>query len=482
MKTLGRILVVEDKPGEREATARLLRVNDYDVVACGSAEDALEHLGGRIDVVITDLRMGANSGIDLLQYWKQRRPSTPFILVTAYGELDTAVDAMKAGAVDFLEKPVQPDDLLQLVQHCVEMSFRHREVDELHARLNNPERLDGIVGESQIMRELCDRARRAALSNSTVLLTGESGTGKELFAAAIHRLSPRRSGPFVAVNMAAVPELLAESELFGHVEGAFTGAVGDRIGRFEAANGGTLFIDEIGDFKLESQAKLLRVLESHLITPVGSNEDRRVDVRVVTATSRDLAALVRSSKFREDLFYRLNVVCLWLPPLHERRDDIPLLVDAFLTQLCDANDKPRMQLDDELMDFLYNHRWPGNVRQLHNVIESMVVLAVGDRLTVKDLPPLIDAAPTPQRKPEYRADRGKLEDVERDAILDALERHDHVRIQAAAALGISVRTLQRKLKKWGLQEDDAGEESGDDDCGRRSETPGRAMRRGTPVH
>jgi DNA-binding NtrC family response regulator len=449
MTAAGTILVVEDNPAEREITARLFRTRDYDVLACKNPDDALQHLSCPVDVVLTDLRMGEKSGIDLLRHWKQRRPTTPFVVLTGYAECGAAVEAMKAGAADFLQKPVATQELLDAVEKCVEHAHRRRELDELHARLNRPERLDGIVGESQVMRDLCDRARRAALSDATVLLIGESGTGKELFAAAIHDHSPRRAGPFVAVNMAAVPELLAESELFGHVEGAFTGAVGDRVGRFEAAGGGTLFIDEIGDFKLESQAKLLRVLESRSVTPVGSNEDRAVDVRVVTATSRDLTALVRSAKFREDLFYRLNVVCLRLPPLRERRADIPLLVQSFLVGLCEANGKPSLTIDDELHEFLLNHHWPGNVRQLRNVIESMVVLASDEILRMDDLPPLIDATSARAGRSSQR-DSAKLEELERNAILTSLAQHNDVRVRAAAALGISVRTLQRKLRAWGL--------------------------------
>jgi DNA-binding NtrC family response regulator len=286
-----------------------------------------------------------------------------------------------------------------------------------------------------------------------VLITGESGTGKELIAQAIHHNSPRKDGPFVTVDMAAVPEHLVESELFGHVRGSFTGATESRIGRFEAANGGTIFIDEIGDFKLESQAKLLRVLENRTITPIGSNDDREINVRVVAATSRNLEKMVKEEEFREDLYYRLNVVNLRIPPLRERRDDIPMLVSHFLTQLCRTAKKPDLKVAHDLKEYLETYDWPGNVRQLRNCLESMVVLARGDSLSTEDLPATLENGPTSADHVSIPPGT-KLYDLEKEAVRQALDQHDGNRTHAARALGISVRTLQRKLKAWGMAEGD----------------------------
>jgi DNA-binding NtrC family response regulator len=304
------------------------------------------------------------------------------------------------------------------------------------------------------MAEIFDQIQRIGETDATVLLRGESGTGKELVAAALHRKGPRAVGPYSAVNMAAVPDTLIESELFGHVRGAFTGAACDRAGRFEAANGGTLFIDEIGDLKLTSQAKLLRVLEEQQITPVGGMKSFAVDVRVVAATNKDLEKMVTRGDFREDLYYRLNVVTLCLPPLRERIEDIPLLTDHFLRELCRKYDAPTPAFSDELKDFFLNYEWPGNIRQLRNCIESMVILGNSTCLTMDDLPDIVRDAPV--------AGNGRIEipsdvtlaELERVAILQSLERSHGNRTRAAQSLDISVRTLQRKLKRWGITAED----------------------------
>jgi transcriptional regulator with PAS, ATPase and Fis domain len=305
-----------------------------------------------------------------------------------------------------------------------------------------------IVGASESMREVLDQTQRVAATESTVLITGESGTGKELIAEAIRNTSRRRNGPFVTINMAAVPDTLVESELFGHVKGSFTGAASERTGRIEAADRGTLFIDEIGDLALPSQAKLLRVLEDYKVSPVGGNEDTSVDVRLVAATSRNLERMVCEGSFREDLYYRLNVVNIHIPPLRQRRGDVLILAKHFLQELCAAHNKPETTMDDELMRFLTEHDWPGNVRQLRNCIESMVVLARANTLTKADLPPTawsnIGAA---RGKPVLPRDR-TLADIEKLAVMQRLDQHDGNRTHTAASLGISLRTLQRKLKAW----------------------------------
>jgi len=450
MTDSAKILVVEDKENEREALARLLRMEDYQVVAAEGAKQAIQHLEDGIDLVVSDLRMEKTDGVELLGYWKKRQPSTPFIMVTAHGDVDSAVDAMKLGAEDYLNKPVNPEELLLLIERCLETRRKDRTIADLRERLDQRLGFEKIIGQSKEILEVCEHARRAAATDSTVLITGESGTGKELIAEAVHHNSTRREGPFVIVNMAAVPEHLAESELFGHVKGSFTGATESRTGRFETAGGGTIFIDEIGDFRLESQAKLLRALENRVVTPIGSNADREIDVRVVAATSRDLAQMVRDGEFREDLYYRLNVVNLHLPPLRQRREDIPLLVNHFLKELSEQIDGQAqrvLKLDPELKDYIQTHSWPGNVRQLRNCLESMVVLASGDTLTMGDLPATVKdgvAAPNHLNIPPNT----KLTDLEHEAVMQALEEHDGNRTHAAKALGISVRTLQRKLKSF----------------------------------
>ncbi len=312
------------------------------------------------------------------------------------------------------------------------------------------ERLDfaHIITCSDLMLPVFDQTSRAAKVGSTVLITGESGTGKELIAEAIHSSGPRSDGPFVVVNMAAVPESLIESELFGHVAGAFTGSTGRRIGRFEAADRGTLFIDEIGDLASECQAKLLRVLENHCVTPVGSNENRSPDVRVIAATNRDLQQMVYDGWFREELYYRLNVVSIALPPLRARPEDVECLVNHFLGKLSAAYDRPRPVLDQKLMSFLQSYHWPGNVRQLRNCVESMFVLADSSTLTMDDLPETI-CADKPQAAARIKVPEGfTLEDVERAVVCQTLDRCRGNRTQAARLLGISVRTLQRRLRKW----------------------------------
>jgi DNA-binding NtrC family response regulator len=444
------ILVVEDKKSEREAMARFLRMEGYHVLAAPNPEQALQHLGKAVDLVISDLRMGEISGTELLRRWRQHHPATAFIMVTAHGDVESAVEAMKLGAQDYLSKPVNPDELSILVGKCLTTRGKEPAASDEERR----EGFEKMIGNSRVMLKTFDQARRAAKVESTVLVTGESGTGKELMAEGIHRNSPRQKNAFVTVNMAAVPENLVESELFGHMKGAFTGATGERIGRFEAANKGTLFIDEIGDFALASQAKLLRVLENHTVTPIGSNQDRKVDVRVLAATSRNLEEMVKEGKFREDLYYRLNVITIQLPPLRARPEDIPLLVRHFLKELCQKTGRQTLEVDPPLMRYFENYEWPGNVRQLRNCLESMVVMATDKTLTLDDLPPTMgDRAGQDDGEVEIPVGT-TLEDLERTAVEQALEQFEGNRTHAAESLGISVRTLQRKLKAWGIADHD----------------------------
>jgi two-component system, NtrC family, response regulator HydG len=444
----GSVLVVEDHEGERRTLGSILKSEGLHVFQAESADKALGYADENIDVVLSDLNLGEVSGIDLLNLWKKRKPDTQFILLTGHNSVNTAVEAIKAGAFDYVTKPVNADELVLLVKRAIDLTNKEKEIDHLRRRLDQKFGLDQIVGQSRQMKEVFDKIQRAAPVDSTVLILGESGTGKELVAQALHHNSPRRKGPFVAVNCAAVPDTLVESELFGHVRGAFTGATDRRIGRFEQADGGTLFIDEIGDFEIGLQAKLLRVLETLTLTPVGGQEDHKVNVRVLAATSRDIRKMVDEGKFREDLFYRLNVVSIHLPPLRDRVDDVPILVDYFLKEITEHKHTARRRISREVLDRLQTYRWPGNVRELRNTLESMLVLADGDVITERDLPDrVLSGALTASATRDLPVGL-TMEELERLAIAHALEQSSGNRTHAASKLGISVRTLQRKLRQY----------------------------------
>src|SRR5271170_2098121 len=374
MATSGRVLVVEDQEVERRAITQILKNEGFSVFGAESADKAIGYIDENIDIVLSDLHMGDVSGIDLLNLWKKRKPETQFILLTGHSSINSAVEAIKAGAYDYLTKPINSDELVLLIRRAMDSQQKDKEIDSLRRRLDQKFGLDQIIGQSKPMKDVFAKIQRAAPVDSTVLILGESGTGKELVAQALHHNSPRKKGPFVAVNCAAVPATLVESELFGHVRGAFTGATDRRMGRFEQSDGGTLFIDEIGDFEIGLQAKLLRVLETLTVTPVGGHEDHKVDVRVLTATSRDLRKMVEEGTFREDLFYRLNVVSIMLPPLRDRPDDIPILVEHFLKEITEQKHTAPRRISPEVMRRFQSFRWPGNVRELRNVLESMMVL------------------------------------------------------------------------------------------------------------
>ncbi len=439
---------MEDQDSERKAIAQLLRIDGYTVFAAESADKALSYIEEGIDVVLSDLHMGDVSGLDLLQLWRKKRPNTQFILLTGHSSIGSAVDAIKLGAYDYITKPVNPDELRLLIRRAIDAIQKEQEIESLRRRLDHKFGLDQIVGQSRQMKEVFDRIQRTAPVDSTVLILGESGTGKELVAQALHHNSPRKKGPFVAVNCAAVPATLVESELFGHVRGAFTGATDRRMGRFEQADGGTLFIDEIGDFELGLQAKLLRVLESLTVTPVGGHEDRKVDVRVLTATSRDIRKMVDAGTFREDLYYRLNVVSITLPPLRDRPDDVPILIEHFLNEISTQKHTAAKKVSPDVIRRFQSYRWPGNVRELRNTLESMMVLTEGDILTEVDLPERI--AQSGHNSPsKIDLPTGlTMDELERLAITKALDSCQGNRTHAADRLGISVRTLQRKLRQY----------------------------------
>jgi DNA-binding NtrC family response regulator len=451
MNATGRVLVVEDHENERRPITQLLKSEGLTVFGAESADKAMGYIDEGIDVVLSDLRMGDVSGLDLLQLWKKRKPDTQFILFTAHSSVNSAVEAIKAGAYDYVTKPVNPDELILLIRRCIESTAKEKEIDSLRRRLDQKFGLNQIVGESKQMKEVFARIQRAAAVDSTVLILGESGTGKELVAQALHNNSPRKKGQFVAVNCAAVPATLVESELFGHVKGAFTGATDRRVGRFEQADGGTLFIDEIGDFELGLQAKLLRVLETLTVTPVGGFEDKKVDVRVLAATSRDITQMVRDTTFRQDLYYRLNVVTIQLPPLRERPDDIPILVEHFLKDISEFKHTPPKKVDPGVMRRFMTYRWPGNVRELKNTLESMMVLADDDILTENDIPTTMADNSSAAAQTRDMPTGMTMEELEKLAITKALEQCGGKRTRAAESLGISVRTLQRKLRQYQME-------------------------------
>jgi len=447
----GRVLVVEDHENERRAVMQLLKAEGFCVFGAENADKALSYIEENIDVVLSDLNMGDVSGLDLLQLWKKRKSDVLFILFTGHSSINSAVEAIKAGAYDYVTKPVNPEELIFLIRRAIETLQKDRELENLRRRLDQKFGLSQIIGQSKQMKDVFAKIQRAASVDSTVLILGESGTGKELVAQALHHNSPRKKGPFVAVNCAAVPETLVESELFGHVRGAFTGATDRRVGRFEQADGGTLFIDEIGDFELGLQAKLLRVLETFTITPVGGQEDKKVDVRVLAATSRDINRMAQEGRFREDLFYRLNVVAIQLPALRERPDDIPILIEHFLKEISEQKHTPARRIDSGVLRRLLSYRWPGNVRELRNTLESMMVLAEGDILTEHDLPDRV-AAGSGRTVTHTALPVGMtMEQLEKLAITKALEQSGGKRTKAAENLGISVRTLQRKLRQYQVE-------------------------------
>ena len=373
-------------------------------------------------------------------------------MVTGHSSIDSAVEAIKKGAYDYITKPVNPDELILLIKRAIETKKKDQEIESLRRRLDHKFGLDQIVGQSKQMKDVFAKVQRAAPVDSTVLILGESGTGKELIAQALHHNSPRKKGPFVAVNCAAVPASLVESELFGHVRGAFTGATDRRMGRFEQADGGTLFIDEIGDFELGLQAKLLRVLETFTVTPVGGHEDRKVSVRVLAATSRDVTRMVEQGTFREDLYYRLNVVSITLPPLRDRPDDIALLVEHFLKEIAEKKHTAIKRISPEVMRRFQTYRWPGNVRDLRNALESMMVLAEGELLTERDLPERIAVGAKESVNPGEIPTGLTMDELEKLAIMKALDECAGNRTHAAGRLKISVRTLQRKLQHYQLED------------------------------
>ena len=437
---MDKILIVDDEKDTRELMARALS-GRYDVVTAADAGLAMQRLAEdkEIGLLLSDVRMPGEDGITLMKAAKAANPNLAVVLLTAFGSIDQAVEAMKDGADDFITKPVSLDQLELRVGKALKAHRLEAEVRDLKAQLDEKYGLDGIVGNSPAMLTVFRMVKQAAPTDATVLLEGPSGTGKELVARAIHNLSPRAKGPFVAVEFAAISPTLLEPELFGHERGAFTGAVARRVGRFEAANHGTIFLDEISEMPLELQVKLLRVLQEREFQRVGSNDTVKTDIRIVAATNRDLAACVRAGTFREDLYFRLAVIDLRLPALKDRDGDIPLLVNRFLKEFGGKS------VSAEAMKILEAYPWPGNVRELRNVIERMCVLSASGEIDVGDIPDALKPA-----RPAASLASGTLEEMEKAKILAVLEEVGGNRTKAAERLGISRRTIYRKLEEYGL--------------------------------
>jgi DNA-binding NtrC family response regulator len=446
------IFLVDDDDGSRDAMTRTLQRVGYSLEAFASAEEALEKLsdGERVDAIVSDVRMPGMDGYEFLRAVRADFPNLPFLLVTAYADVEDAVAALQEGADDYLTKPVKVQELRQRVQLQLERRVLSDENRRLRQRLEKSFGFEGIVGHSTAMEELLERLRVVAPTRSTVLIVGESGTGKELVANALHQNSPRAGGPFVAINCGAIPGEILESELFGHEKGAFTGAHQRRIGLIERASGGTLFLDEISELSADLQVKLLRVLEEKHIMRVGGATQIPVDFRLVAATNRDLAQWVETGRFRQDLYYRLKVVELAIPPLRERVDDIPLFAQHFLELFNEELDRDVSGVHPAVLAALKRQPWPGNVRELRNLIESMVLFAQSGEIVLEDLP-------AEYRTPSQHPSSGEsaewqprpMAEIEKEAILRAVEHTGGHRARAADLLEIGLRTLQRKLKEYG---------------------------------
>jgi DNA-binding NtrC family response regulator len=452
MSKKGRVLVIDDEQNAAAAVEELLREDGYEAAKANDGASGLRMLETfEADVVLTDLRMPGMDGLGLLAKVKEMRPDAMVILMTAYGTVKTAVQAMKLGAADYLAKPVDVEELEVVLQRALESKALHEETRNLRERLSQKYSFESLVGESPGMLAAFKTVRQVAPSSASVLLLGESGTGKELFAQALHQNSPRRNKPFVKVACGALPETLLESELFGHEKGSFTGALFTRAGRFEMANGGTLFLDEIGDISPTVQVKLLRFLEQREFERVGGNKTFKVDVRIVAATHRDLAKRIEEGAFREDLFYRLNVIQIHIPALRERGNDIALLAHHFLAKFAEVNGKDVHRISDDAIGKLLRHPWPGNVRELENAMERAVVLADSPTLNDSHFPTL-HRAQAAASGASFRARApvpgSTLADIEREAILRTLEAVGGSTARAAAMLDISPRKIQYKLKEY----------------------------------
>ena len=447
-----KILVVDDESSHRKMIEAVLSDEGYEIMQADDGQAAIDEVAnGFFDLILMDIRMGKVGGIEALSQIKEISPGIPIIIMTAYASVDTAVDALKAGAYDYLTKPLDIDELKILVAKALRFHQLEKENIYLKERLNDRFDFSNIIGRGPAMKTLFDTMALVAPSEATVLIAGESGTGKELIADAIHQNSSRLEQPFIKVNCAALPETLLESELFGHEKGSFTGAVARKQGRFQLAHKSSIFLDEVAEMAPTTQAKILRVLQEREFEPLGGTQTIKVDTRVIAATNKNLEEEIKTGRFREDLYYRLNVVNLEVPPVRDRREDIPLLADFFLKRYTEKNKRIIKGFTPRAMDLLMRYEWPGNVRELENVVERAVIMARGEMVTPAEFPDILL-----QLDPEIKAtyvdlSPGRtLKDVEKDMIIRTLEETGGNRTHAAKILGISRRTLQLKLKEYGI--------------------------------
>jgi len=458
MNNAASILFIDDEPGSRESLALLFAREGYQVEAVAAGEEALNLLSKKsYDVIVTDLFLPGVSGIDILKHVKEHSLPCNVILITGNASAETAVRAMKEGAFDYITKPLNFEKLKVLVAKAIEKSRLVAENLYLRQQLRGKYKFDNIIGNSPAIQPVFARMEKILVTDSTVLILGESGTGKELVARAIHYNGLRKEKPFIAINCGAIPAELLESELFGHVRGSFTGAVADKPGKFELANKGTIFLDEIGTMPLQLQMKLLRVLQEQEVERVGSTSRTKLDVRVISATHADLEERVRREDFREDLYYRLNVIPIHLPPLRDRREDIPLLAKHFLRKICTDMRRPVLEITPAAVRALENYKWPGNVREMENVIERTVALTDSDIIDVQDLPPQIGGVP--QRDsllPSLQIPEGGLDladaiaQIEQTLIKQAMDKSSNIKARAASLLKINRTTLVEKIKRYGM--------------------------------
>src|SRR4030043_1352031 len=448
-----KILIAEDEKNQRDLLEGFLEKEGFSVEAVANGREVLHKLEGDFfDIVLVDYKMPELDGLQTLREIRKLYPDLPVVMMTAYGTGETAVASMKEGALDYLTKPIDLDELLLIFHKVIERSQLIQENKALKAQLQERYTFSNIIYGSPRMEEVIGLVGRVAPSQATVLITGKSGKGKELIANAIHFASPRSQMPLIKVNCSAIPEPLFEGELFGHEKGAFTGATQRRIGRFEEANGGTIFLDEIADLSPGTQVKLLRILQEKEFQRLGSNQTLKTDVRVMAATNQNLEEIMKKGLFREDLYYRLNVITIPLPPLRERREDIPLLIDYFLKNYSKVNQKSISDISKEARSLLLRHPYPGNVRELENLIERAVVLCRGEVITTQDLPYHLQEGKSEMefRKKEKSLPES-LEEIEKDLIIKALHQHQRIQTRAAESLGISERVLRYKIKKYGIR-------------------------------
>jgi DNA-binding NtrC family response regulator len=444
-------MIVDDEKNTREGLKWALESTGADITIAEDGEQALVRLGNHpVDLIFSDLKMPKMDGMELLAHVRDEFPEAYFVILTGHGTVENAVEAMKKGAFDYLMKPVNIDELQLIVERVFEQKELREENTRLRREVNDRYGFDSIIGRSPAMENIFEKIRQVAPTRASVLIQGETGTGKELIAKAIHFNSPRRHKPFIAVNCGALSQTLLESELFGHEKGAFTGAIRQKPGRFELANGGTIFLDEIGETTPELQVRLLRVLQEQEFERVGGTKPVKVDVRLVTATNRDLKKEVAEGRFREDLYYRLNVIRIDLPPLRERVDDIPLLVDYYLKQFAQEHGKP-LVINPKAMQSLQSFHWPGNVRQLRTVVESAVILTPGREIQPKNLPEEVRSEGAPTNAVRLRVGM-TVADAERELIRATLKEMGGNKARAARTLGLGRKTLYRKLEEYGIEE------------------------------